>query len=492
MNALTPDAIQRLAAEIKADRVRASATGDNAKLGYIMYNEDGTPNYKLTLAVALATIPGISELNRARILAIYSTSSAGGYDDLVQQMNNIQNQINNIETEINTIEAQLDGVDDAINDISNLKTQLAELRGLYSSLNNTVTELNNTVSNLEVIVDNLDISDLDARITSNKLAIDTIQADIVDLTGRVDKLEDAGGSSPTGGLDDRVKTLEATVESINATLEQYNTTIETIQYDIERLTLKVTNVESSISSLTSLVNNHETSISTLTASITAINSRIEDVNDRIDQIITGGEVDLTNYVTKSELSDNLATIASGLRGATIYNVHILGWHNDIELNFDPETYPDASDFNEYGEQYGMIVAKTINSIDELLAMTVDATTVAQYMSDIMYVDTIEELYNNLAAHASICSLGYGKPKVLDVRFDGTTIFMDTYFSLENGVFVRTHLSSAGVKFTPLLNVKKLTEKLAEHDQRLQTIESNISAMRADIDNNSSRISALGG
>ena len=79
----------------------------------------------------------------------------------------------------------------------------------------------------------------------------------------------------------------------------------------------------------------------------------------------------------------MASLVASLRGATIYNVHVIGWHDDATIEFSKENYPDANNEVEYFEQYGMIAAKEITSKAQLLGLTASAETVATWISDIM-------------------------------------------------------------------------------------------------------------
>lgn len=411
MNTLTPADIIRLAAEVKAKKVRASATGSSDKLSYIIYDEEGNPDYLATLAHALCTIPGVSEINKQRLLAIYLTSSAGGYDDLYRMIESLRNTTNTLASDIKAIEAQLGDVDDAINQISTLKTQLAELQSLYSSLNRSLNSLTETVATIESLVDNLGIEELDTRITSNSNRIDDLEADNVDIKNRVTALEESGsGGTVPSGLVDRVNKLETNVTGINDKIEEYNVLIEQLQYNIQQANQKATNAETTANGLSSKVNKNVNDISSITGSINGIKSDITAINKRIDELPSGGGGDLSDYVTRTELTTTIADAFTSLRGSTIYNLHIIGWHNDIELDFDPEKYTDANNGNEYREQFGMIAAKEVTSKEQLLGFTVAGDLIARWLDEIMLCETIDELYDNMCAHSVYNAIGYGKPK----------------------------------------------------------------------------------
>jgi uncharacterized coiled-coil DUF342 family protein len=477
MAALTVADIKRLAAEIQQAKVKAAATGSSEKLSYIVYNDDGSPNYSLTLAAALFTIPGISPINRLRLLAIYNTSSAGGYDDLYQSIKSLENQIKSVQDNITVIEAQLDGVDDAISKISNLNNQLVELRSLYNTLNTTVTDLSETVNEIETIVDSIDIESLTKKVNTNTENITTLTSSLDAIDKRVQKLEQgSGGGSSTGELTDRVNKLEQDVQTLNEKLIQYDATIEQLNYNIEQANLKAQNAENIANGLNYNVSKNTSNISAINISINSIKNDITSINKRIDSIITGGDVDLSDYVTKTELSNELSSMFSSLGGATVYNIHLIGWHDDIELEFNPETYSDANNNNEYFEQYGIVAAKEITTKEQLLAISANGDVMTRYFSEIMYVESIDELYNNMQAHAVIISIGYGKPKALAINKVENTIYIDTYWAIDNGIIARFELTSTSLKVIELFDIKNITDKISTLESTINNHESRISAL----------------
>lgn len=477
MAALTVADIKRLAAEIQQAKVKAAATGSSEKLSYIVYNDDGSPNYSLTLAAALFTIPGISPINRLRLLAIYNTSSAGGYDDLYQSIKSLENQIKSVQDNITVIEAQLDGVDDAISQISNLNNQLVELRSLYNTLNTTVTDLSETVNEIETIVDSIDIESITKKVNTNTENITTLTSSLDAIDKRVQKLEQgSGGGSSTGELTDRVDKLEQDVQTLNEKLIQYDATIEQLNYNIEQANLKAQNAENIANGLNYNVSKNTSDISAINISINSIKNDITSINKRIDSIVTGGDVDLSDYVTKTELSNELSSAFSSLGGATVYNIHLVGWHNDIELEYDSETYPDANNNNEYFEQYGIVAAKEITTKEQLLAISANGDVMTRYFSEIMYVESIDELYNNMQAHAVIISIGYRKPKALAINKVENTIYIDTYWSIDNGIIARFELTSTSLKVIELFDIKNITNKISTLESTISNHESRISAL----------------
>lgn len=477
MAALTVADIKRLAAEIQQAKVKAAATGSSEKLSYIVYNDDGSPNYSLTLAAALFTIPGISPINRLRLLAIYNTSSAGGYDDLYQSIKSLENQIKSVQDNITVIEAQLDGVDDAISKISNLNNQLVELRSLYNTLNTTVNDLSETVNEIETIVDSIDIESLTKKVDTNTENIITLTSSLDAIDKRVQKLEQgSGGGSSTGELTDRVDKLEQDVQTLNEKLTQYDATIEQLNYNIEQANLKAQNAENIANGLNYNVSKNTSDISAINLSINSIKNDITSINKRIDSIVVGGDVDLSEYVTKTELKNELSSMFSSLGGATIYNIHLIGWHDDIELEYNSETYPDANNSNEYFEQYGIVAAKEITTKEQLLAISASSDIISRYLSEIMYVENIDELYNNMQAHAVIISIGYGKPKALSINKVGDTIYIDTYWAIDNGVIARFELTSTSLKVTELFDIKNITNKISTLESTISNHESRISAL----------------
>lgn len=477
MAALTVADIKRLAAEIQQAKVKAAATGSSEKLSYIVYNDDGSPNYSLTLAAALFTIPGISPINRLRLLAIYNTSSAGGYDDLYQSIKSLENQIKSVQDNITVIEAQLDGVDDAISKISNLNNQLVELRSLYNTLNTTVTDLSETVNEIETIVDSIDIESLTKKVNTNTENITTLTSSLDAIDKRVQKLEQgSGGGSSTGELTDRVNKLEQDVQTLNEKLIQYDATIEQLNYNIEQANLKAQNAENIANGLNYNVSKNTSDISAINISINSIKNDITSINKRIDSIVTGGDIDLSDYVTKTDLKNELSSMFSSLGGATVYNIHLIGWHDDIELEFDSETYPDASNNNQYFEQYGIVAAKEITTKEQLLSITASSDIISRYLSEIMYVESIDELYNNMQAHAVIISIGYGKPKVLAINKVGESIYIDTYWAIDNGIIARFELTSTSLKVIELFDIKNITNKINTLESTISNHESRISAL----------------
>lgn len=477
MAALTVADIKRLAAEIQQAKVKAAATGSSEKLSYIVYNDDGSPNYSLTLAAALFTIPGISPINRLRLLAIYNTSSAGGYDDLYQSIKSLENQIKSVQDNITVIEAQLDGVDDAISKISNLNNQLVELRSLYNTLNTTVTDLSETVNEIETIVDSIDIESLTKKVDANTENITTLTSNLDAIDKRVQKLEQgSGGGSSTGELTNRVNKLEQDVQTLNEKLIQYDATIEQLNYNIEQANLKSQNAENIANGLNYNVSKNTSDISAINLSINSIKNDITSINKRIDSIVTGGDVDLSNYITKTELANELSSMFSSLGGATVYNIHLIGWHDDIELEFNPETYTDANNSNQYFEQYGIVAVKEITTKEQLLGISASGDIITRYFSEIMYVESINELYNNMQAHAVIISIGYGKPKALAINKVGESIYIDTYWAIDNGIIARFELTSTSLKVIELFDIKNVTNKISTLESTISNHESRISAL----------------
>lgn len=477
MAALTVADIKRLAAEIQQAKVKAAATGSSEKLSYIVYNDDGSPNYSLTLAAALFTIPGISPINRLRLLAIYNTSSAGGYDDLYQSIKSLENQIKSVQDNITVIEAQLDGVDDAISKISNLNNQLVELRSLYNTLNTTVNDLSETVNEIETIVDNIDIESLTKKVDANTENITTLTSSLDAIDKRVQKLEQgSGGGSSTGGLTNRVDKLEQDVQTLNEKLIQYDATIEQLNYNIEQANLKAQNAENIANGLNYNVSKNTSDISAINISINSIKNDIISINKRIDSIVVGGDVNLSEYVTKTELKNELSSMSSSFGGTTVYNIHLIGWHDDIELEFDLETYPDANNDNQYFEQYGIVAAKEITTKEQLLAISASSDIISRYLSEIMYVESIDELYNNMQAHAVIISIGYGKPKALSINKVGDTIYIDTYWAIDNGIIARFELTFTSLKVIELFDIKNITNKISTLESTISNHESRISAL----------------
>ena len=473
---LTVADLNRLMEQVKTDKVRAASTGSSDKLSYIMYNEDGTPNYRNTLIAALATTAGISELNKLRILALYDNSGSGGIDNLIQQIADINNTISDINNKIKLLETQIDGVGDITDEISSLKTQLSGLQSLYSTLNNTVTELSSSVSELKITVDSIDITTISEKVDTIENNIEEINNKITDIDGRVSELEDGSGTSSTGGLEQRVKTLEDTIQTINDKLAQYDETIQQINYNVTQAVQTASNAQSAVNNLSNTVNTHTDTISTLQSNIRTINTDITNIKKQLSSITPGGDVDLSDYVTRTELLNQLTSMIVSLRGATIYNLHVLGWHNDAGMNFSIETYADAGDNNAYFEQYGMIAAKEITSKSQLLGLTADASTVTTWLTDIMYVETLEDVWNMMEAHSTLCALGYGKPKALYYGFDGTTITIDTYWGFDKGCIIRCKISNDGVSFEELIDFETVLNNIASNTSRISSLESRVSAL----------------
>lgn len=473
---LTVADLNRLMEQVKTDKVRAASTGSSDKLSYIIYNEDGTPNYRNTLIAALATTAGISELNKLRILALYDNSGSGGIDNLIQQIADINNTISDINNKIKLLETQIDGVGDITDEISSLKTQLSGLQSLYSTLNNTVTELSSSVSELKITVDSIDITTISEKVDTIENNIEEINNKITDIDGRVSELEDGSGTPSTGGLEQRVKTLEDTIQTINDKLAQYDETIQQINYNVTQAVQTASNAQSAVNNLSNTVSTHTDTISTLQSNIRTINTDITNIKKQLSSITPGGDVDLSDYVTRTELLNQLSSMIVSLRGATIYNLHVLGWHNDAKMNFDPETYADAGDNNAYFEQYGMIAAKEITSKSQLLGLTADASTVTTWLTDIMYVETLEDVWNMMEAHSTLCALGYGKPKALHYGFDGTTITIDTYWGFDKGCVIRCKISNSGVSFEELIDFETVLNNIASNTSRISSLESRVSAL----------------
>ena len=473
---LTVADLNRLMEQVKTDKVRAASTGSSDKLSYIIYNEDGTPNYRNTLIAALATTAGISELNKLRILALYDNSGSGGIDNLIQQIADINNTISDINNKIKLLETQIDGVGDITDEISSLKTQLSGLQSLYSTLNNTVTELSSSVSELKITVDSIDITTISEKVDTIENNIKEINNKITDIDGRVSELEDGSGTPSTGGLEQRVKTLEDTIQTINDKLAQYDETIQQINYNVTQAVQTASNAQSAVNNLSNTVSTHTDTISTLQSNIRTINTDITNIKKQLSSITPGGDVDLSDYVTRTELLNQLTSMIVSLRGATIYNLHVIGWHNDAKMNFDPETYTDAGDNNAYFEQYGMIAAKEITSKAQLLGLTADASTVTTWLTDIMYVETLEDVWNMMEAHSTLCALGYGKPKALYYGFDGTTITIDTYWGFDKGCIIRCKISNDGVSFEELIDFETVLNNIASNTSRISSLESRVSAL----------------
>lgn len=473
---LTVADLNRLMEQVKTDKVRAASTGSSDKLSYIMYNEDGTPNYRNTLIAALATTAGISELNKLRILALYDNSGSGGIDNLIQQIADINNTISDINNKIKLLETQIDGVGDITDEISSLKTQLSGLQSLYNTLNNTVTELNNSVSELKITVDSIDITTISEKVDTIENNIEEINNKITDIDGRVSELEDGSGTTSTGGLEQRVKTLEDTIQTINDKLTQYDETIQQINYNVTQAVQTASNAQSAVNNLSNTISTHTDTISTLQSNIRTINTDITNIKKQLSSITPGGDVDLSDYVTRTELLNQLTSMIVSLRGATIYNLHVIGWHNDAKMNFDPETYADAGDNNAYFEQYGMIAAKEITSKAQLLGLTADASTVTTWITDVMYVETLEDVWNMMEAHSTLCALGYAKPKSLYYGFDGTTITMDSYWGFGKGCIIRCKISNDGVSFEELIDFETVLNNVASNTSRISSLESRVSAL----------------
>lgn len=473
---LTVADLNRLMEQVKTDKVRAAATGSSDKLSYIMYNEDGTPNYRNTLIAALATTAGISELNKLRILALYDNSGSGGIDNLIQQIADINNTISDINNKITLLETQIDGVGDITDEINSLKTQLSGLQSLYNTLNNTVTELNSSVSELKITVDSIDITTISEKVDNVENSIEEINNKISDIDNRVSELEDGSGTPSTGGLEQRVQTLEESIQTINDKLTQYDETLQQINYNVTQAVQTASNAQSAVNNLSNIVSNHTDAISTLQSNIRTINTDITNIKQQLSSITPGGDVDLSDYVTRTELLNQLTSMIVSLRGATIYNVHVLGWHNDATMNFSPETYPDADDNNAYFEQYGMIAAKEITSKTQLLGLTADASTVATWITDIMYVETLEDVWKMMEAHSTLCALGYAKPKSLYYGFDGTTITMDSYWGFGKGCIIRCKISESGVSFEELVDFETVLNDIVSNTNRISSLESRVSAL----------------
>lgn len=473
---LTVADLNRLMEQVKTDKVRAASTGSSDKLSYIMYNEDGTPNYRNTLIAALATTAGISELNKLRILALYDNSGSGGIDNLIQQIADINNTISDINNKIKLLETQIDSVGDITDEINSLKTQLSGLQSLYNTLDNTVTELNNSVSELKITVDSIDITTISEKVDNIENSIEEINNKISDIDGRVSELEDGSGTPSTGGLEQRVKTLEDAIQTINDKLTQYDETIQQINYNVTQAVQTASNAQSAVNNLSNTVSTHTDTISTLQSNIRTINSDIANIKQQLSSITPGGDVDLSDYVTRTELLNQLSSMIVSLRGATIYNLHVLGWHNDAEMNFSIETYADAGDNNSYFEQYGMIAAKEITSKAQLLGLTADASTVATWITDIMYVETLEDVWNMMEAHSVLCALGYGKPKALYYGFDGTTITIDSYWGFGKGCIIRCNISNSGVSFEELIDFETVLDNITSNTNRISSLESRVSAL----------------
>lgn len=481
--ALTVADLDRLAKQVADDKVRAANTGSSDKLSYIQYNDDGTPNYRNTLIAVLATTAAISELNKCRILALYDNSGSGGIDNLIQQIASINNTINDIQGQINTLETQIDSVGDITNEVNSLKTQLSGLQSLYNTLNNTVTELNNEVANLKITVESINLDDISDRVSANEQSIKDINNKVTDIDNRLKQVETGGDTPSTGSLEQRVQDLEDSITTIDNKLTQYDETIQQVNYNVTQAIQTASNTQSAVNNLSSTVSSHTDAISTIQADIRGINSEIENIKSQISSLTPGGTVDLSDYVTKTEMTNQVTSLVASLRGATIYNVHIIGWHNDANNEFSKENYPDANNEVEYFEQYGMIAAKEITSKTQLLGLTADAATVATWISDIMYVETIEEVWEMMEAHSTLCSLGYAKPKALYYGFDGTTITMDTYWNFDKGCIIRCKISNSGVSFEELIDFKSVLD-------RLTSLESKVSSMQSSISSNTSRISSL--
>ena len=473
---LTVADLNRLMEQVKTDKVRAASTGSSDKLSYIMYNEDGTPNYRNTLIAALATTAGISELNKLRILALYDNSGSGGIDNLIQQIADINNTISDINNKIKLLETQIDGVGDITDEISSLKTQLSGLQSLYSTLNNTVTELSSSVSELKITVDSIDITTISEKVDTIENNIKEINNKITDIDGRVSELEDGSGTPSTGGLEQRVKTLEDTIQTINDKLAQYDETIQQINYNVTQAVQTASNAQSAVNNLSNTVSTHTDTISTLQSNIRTINTDITNIKKQLSSITPGGDVDLSDYVTRTEFLNQLSSMIVSLRGATIYNLHVLGWHNDAGMNFSIETYADAGDNNAYFEQYGMIAAKEITSKAQLLGLTADASTVTTWITDVMYVETLEDVWNMMEAHSTLCALGYGKPKALHYGFDGTTITIDTYWGFGKGCVIRCKISDSGVSFEELIDFETVLTNITSNTNRISSLESRVSAL----------------
>lgn len=511
MAALTVADLNRLMEQVKTDKVRAAYTGSSDKLSYIIYNEDGTPNYRNTLIAALATTAGLSELNKLRILALYDTSEAGGYDNLIQQINDLNNTVSDLKTKLNALEAQIDNVGDVNDKIDTITTSLSELQSLYNNINSRVTTLNESVDanentintvvenvntlqdltnslkeqikdivkdieELKELVNNLDLDTVNNKITDIESNYSELSRSISDLSKRVDALEEGGDTPSTGGLEDRVKTLEDTIKTINNKLAIYDETIQQINYNITQAVQTASNAQSAVNNLSNTVSTHTDTISTLQSNIRSINTDITNIKEQLSSITPGGDVDLSDYVTETEMLNQITSLVASLRGATIYNLHVVGWHNDASMNFDSETYPDASNNNEYFEQYGMIAAKEITSKSQLLGLTADASTVANWITNIMYADTLEDVWEMMEAHSVLCALGYGKPKALYYGFDGTTIIIDSYWGFGKGCVIRCKISGSGVSFEELVDFESMSNNITSSINRISSLESRVSAL----------------
>ena len=508
---LTVSDLNRLMEQVKTDKVRAASTGSSDKLSYIIYNEDGTPNYRNTLIAALATTAGLSELNKLRILALYDTSEAGGYDNLIQQINDLNNTVSDLKTKLNSLEAQIDNVGDVNDKIDTITTNLSELQSLYNGINSKVTSLNESVETnentintivesvtslqdltnsikgqieditknieeLKELVTNLDLDTVNNKIIDIESDYKALSENVTNLSKRIDALEEGSDTPSTGGLEQRVKTLEDTIQTINDKLTQYDETIQQINYNVTQAVQTASNAQSAVNNLSNTVSTHTDTISTLQSNIRTINSDIANIKQQLSNITPGSDVDLSDYVTRTELLNQLTSMIVSLRGATIYNLHVLGWHNDAGMNFNIETYADAGDNNSYFEQYGMIAAKEITSKAQLLSLTADASTVATWITDIMYVETLEDVWNMMEAHSTLCALGYGKPKALHYGFDGTTITIDTYWGFGKGCVIRCKISNDGVSFEELIDFETVLNNVASNTSRISSLESRVSAL----------------
>lgn len=511
MAALTVADLNRLMEQVKTDKVRAASTGSSDKLSYIIYNEDGTPNYRNTLIAALATTAGLSELNKLRILALYDTSEAGGYDNLIQQINDLNNTVSDLKTKLNVLEAQIDDVGDVNDKVDTITTNLSELQSLYNTLNSKVTSLNESVDTnentintvvenvntlqdltnslkqqitdiikdieeLRQLVNNLDLDTVNNKITDIESNYSELSRSVSDISKRVDALEEGGDTPSTGGLEDRVKTLEDTIKTINNKLATYDETIQQINYNITQAVQTASNAQSAVNNLSNTVSTHTDTISTLQSNIRSINTDITNIKEQLSSITPGGDVDLSDYVTETEMLNQITSLVASLRGATIYNLHVIGWHNDASMNFDSETYPDASNNNEYFEQYGMIAAKEITNKSQLISLTADASTVANWITNIMYADTLEDVWEMMEAHSVLCALGYGKPKALYYGFDGTTITIDSYWGFGKGCVIRCKISGSGVSFEELVDFESMSNNITSSINRISNLESRVSAL----------------
>lgn len=509
--ALTVADLNRLMEQVKTDKVRAASTGSSDKLSYIIYNEDGTPNYRNTLIAALATTAGLSELNKLRILALYDTSEAGGYDNLIQQINDLNNTVSDLKTKLNILEAQIDDVGDVNDKIDTITTSLSELQSLYNGINSKVTTLNESVDanentintvvenvntlqdltnslkqqiadiikdieELKELVNNLDLDTVNNKITDIESDYTALSKSVSALSKRVDALEEGGDTPSTGGLEDRVKTLEDTIKTINNKLATYDETIQQIDYNITQAVQTASNAQSAVNNLSNTVSTHTDTISTLQSNIRTINTDIANIKEQLSSITPGGDVDLSDYVTETEMLNQITSLVASLRGATIYNLHIIGWHNDAGMNYDSETYPDASNNNEYFEQYGMIAAKEITSKSQLIGLKADASIVANWITNIMYADTLEAVWKMIESHSILSSLGYGKPKALYCGFDGTTISIDSYWGFGKGCIIRCKISGSGVSFEELVDFGTISSNIASNTSRLSSLESRVSAL----------------